>query len=390
MALALQDGLVQAFIAEYGREPEVITRAPGRVNLIGEHTDYNDGFVLPIAIDRAVYIAAASRSDDSVRLQALDFNDRASFNLAAIHFDKQHLWSNYPRGVAWVLQRRGFALSGMDAIISGDVPIGAGLSSSAAIEVAVTKTFQALAGLAIPATELALAAQEAENRFVGMNCGIMDQFISVLGQRGHALLIDCRSLEHEPVPIPAGCSVIVANTMKQRGLVDSEYNRRRAECEEGVRLLKHVLPNIRALRDVSPLDLERFGHLLPETVLRRCRHVVGENARVLEAVAALRQGNGGRFGELMLASHASLRDDYEVSCAELDLMVEAALDEPGVNGARMTGAGFGGCTVTLVQADYTERVATAVREKYTAWCGIVPEVYVFQAEAGAETTKLHP
>ena len=383
-----RDRALQAFRAEFGAEPEVLARAPGRVNLIGEHTDYNDGFVLPIAIDRSVYIAAARQAGDVVNLTALDYADRVAFSLHDIAFDRDHPWSNYPRGVAWVLQRRGLRLCGLSGVITGDVPAGAGLSSSAAIEVASAKAFEALCGLAIAPTDLALAAQEAENRFVGMQCGIMDQFISAMGRRGHALLIDCRSLKGELLPLPAGCSVLVANTMKQRGLVDSEYNQRRSECEQGVRLLQAYLPGITALRDVTPAELERFTSALPAKVAARCRHVVTENARTLEAAEALRQGDAARFGALMIASHNSLRDDYEVSCPELDRMVEFALGEPGVYGARMTGAGFGGCTVNLVRSECAEAVAAALKEKYAAWRGLTPEVYVCQAEDGADAKRL--
>jgi len=388
MTSALREKLLARFAVEFGRKAEVLSRAPGRVNLIGEHTDYNEGFVLPVAIDRAVYVAAAARDDDVMRVAALDFSDSVSFSLGDIHFDEEHQWSNYLRGVAWVLQRRGLKLCGMDAMVSGDVPIGAGLSSSAAIEVATAKAFQAICSFDMAATDLALAAQEAENRFVGMQCGIMDQFISVLGRRGHALLIDCRSLEHTLVPVPEGCAVVVANTMKQRGLVDSEYNQRRSECEKGVCLLQRSLPSIRSLRDVTETDLARFGSELPPRVLRRCRHVVSENARVLQAVEALRRGDAVRFGELMVMSHNSLRDDYEVSCAELDFMMEAAISEPGVYGARMTGAGFGGCTVNLVDANRSASLAQALKEKYTAWAGVEPEVYVCQVSNGAQTAKL--
>ncbi len=381
---------LEAFSREYGRAAEVLARAPGRVNLIGEHTDYNDGFVLPVAIDRAVYIAAASRSDEQVELLALDFEERSRFPLSDITHDPEHPWSDYPRGMAWVLREKGLPLVGMRAVISGDVPIGAGLSSSAAIEVATAKALQVLSGFELGDVALALAAQEAENRFVGMQCGIMDQFISVLGRKGQALLVDCRSLEHRLVPIPEGCSVVVANTMKRRGLVDSEYNRRRSECEEGVRLLRRHLPDVQALRDVSLEDLEGFGDELPPGVRKRCRHVVTENARVLAGVEALQSGDAARFGELMLASHASLRDDYQVSCPELDVMVEAALGIEGLYGARMTGAGFGGCTVNLVRAARARAFAESLAAEYRNRLGIEPEIYVCSVEDGAQAERLRP
>jgi galactokinase len=386
---SVRDRVLAAFSAEFGGEPEVLARAPGRVNLIGEHTDYNDGFVLPIAIDRSVYIAAARQADDAINLVALDYDDRVAFSLHDIAFDPDHAWSNYPRGVAWVLQRHGISLCGLEAAISGDVPTGAGLSSSAAIEIASAKTFQALCPFDMPPTDLALAAQEAENHFVGMQCGIMDQFISTMGRRGHALLIDCRSLERRLVPIPEGCSVLVANTMKKRGLVDSEYNLRRSECEQGVRLLRAHLPNITALRDVTPADMDRYGSHLPDIIAARCRHVVSENARTLEGAEALRRGDAEQFGRLMAASHNSLRDDYEVSSPELDHLVELAQSEPGVYGARMTGAGFGGCTVNLVRSERAEEISRDLQAKYVAWSGVTPEMYVCQAEDGADAKRLH-
>jgi galactokinase len=379
----LVDRLLQAFSLEYDVDPMILARSPGRVNLIGEHTDYNDGFVLPVAIDRAIYVVASRRTDRLVRLFALDYADRSSFFLNHIRFDRVHQWSNYARGVASVLQRRGYALCGIDACIAGDVPIGAGLSSSAALEVAMAITWRALAGLDLSDRELALSAQQAENDFVGMRCGIMDQFIAVFGRKGHALLLDCRSLAHELVPLPPGCAIVVANTMKQRGLVDSEYNKRRAECEKGLRLLQRYIPEARALRDIAFADLERHKGELPEVVYRRCRHVVTENERVLEAARALREGDARRFGELMVASHRSLKDDYEVSCPELDIMVEVALSLPGAYGSRMTGAGFGGCTVSLVEEAAAEAFAAELALGYSRRTGIIPEVYICSAANGA-------
>lgn len=388
MRSAGEERAIGAFVDAFGHRPEVVARAPGRVNLIGEHTDYNDGFVLPVAIDRAVYVAASARADDRVTLVAADFGERVGFVLDRIERDPAHAWSNYPRGVAWVLQSRGLRLSGMDAAIHGDVPIGAGLSSSAALEVATAKAMQTLSGFILADVELALAAQEAENRFVGMQCGIMDQFISVLGRRDHALLIDCRSLEHRAVPMPAGYKVVVADTMRRRGLVDSEYNRRRAQCEEGVRLLRQRLGGIAALRDVTPAQLEEHREVLPEVIYRRCRHVVRENERVLEAVAALGASDAATFGRLMLQSHASLRDDYEVSSPELDFLVDAALDIGGAVGARMTGAGFGGCIVSLVRQGAVGPFAEELQRRYSEWSGVVPEIYVCGAEQGADAKRL--
>lgn len=368
------------------RFPGVLCRvfqAPGRVNLIGEHTDYNEGFVLPVAIDRQVVLAARTRADRRVRLWSVSFQQASEFDLADIAHDPAAPWSNYVRGVAWALQQQGITLRGMDAVIAGNVPIGSGLSSSAAIEVATAVTFRALNELDIASVQLALLCQHAENEFVGMKCGIMDQFIAMLGQRGHALWIDCRSLEHEPVPLPSDVSVVICDTMKRRGLVDSEYNLRRQQCEQGVVLLQPCLPHVKALRDVTSADLDQYGHLLPPVVRQRCVHVVSENERVVSAVAALRAGAVGEFGRLMDLSHASLRDDYEVSCEELDVMVEAARIIPGCLGARMTGAGFGGCTVNLVHAEVAERFARRVADRYERELSVEPEVLICAASAGA-------
>jgi len=373
----LRTRAVGAFEATYGKAPSLLVVAPGRVNLIGEHTDYNEGFVLPMAIDRHVLIAAAPRDDRMVHVQAADFSRHSAFSLDRLEHDSEEPWSNYERGVAWALQGEGYALRGMDAVITSDVPIGAGLSSSAAIEVATAYTFQVIGDLDLDGVRRALLCQKAENEFVGMHCGIMDQYIISLGKRDHALLIDCRSLEYRLVPIPAGCSVVICDTKKQRGLVDSEYNTRRRECETGARVL-----GVKALRDVSVEKLQAHQHELDEVTRRRCRHVVTEDQRTLDAVKALESGDLQRFGELMNASHVSLRDDYEVSCAELDAMVEAAWRQKGVLGARMTGAGFGGCTVNLVATDAVKAFGKAVPAEYTRTMGLIPELYVCQAEEG--------
>jgi galactokinase len=378
-------GLQAEFQQAYGSPPEVIVRAPGRVNLIGEHTDYNDGYVLPIAIDRSVLATASMRTDQTVRLQAIDFRSQVSFSLDHIaHAEHQHRrWSNYQRGVALVLQERGFELPGIDAAFTSDVPIAAGLSSSAAVEVAIAVTWQTFAGFELSRPDLALLCQRAENTFVGVNCGIMDQFICALGQENAALLIDCRTLDYKPVPIPEDLAVVVMDTGKRRGLTDSAYNTRRAECEEGARLLGAHLPGIAALRDVSVAQFERYADALPSGVRKRCRHVIGENQRVLDGIAALGRGDAQPFGKLMDASHRSLRDDYEVSCPELDAMVEAAWDAPGVLGARMTGAGFGGCAVALVDRTQAEAFSQQVSAVYEKATGLVPSLYVCRAEAGA-------
>lgn len=372
----------QRFAEIFGGEPVAVVRAPGRVNLIGEHTDYNDGYVLPVAIDRSVLVAAAPRDDRQVVIYALDFGESVEFSLDDIRHDQTKTWSNYQRGVAYFLEERGIKLPGLNAVVTGDVPIGSGLSSSAAVEVSMAYTWQVLTGFKLSRVELALLCQRAEHEFVGMNCGIMDQFVSALGQRDHALLIDCRSLHYQPVPLPAEAAVVVADTMKRRGLLDSEYNTRRQECEEGVRILQRYLPEARSLRDISAAQFVEYKAQLSEKVRKRCRHVIYENERVLRGVAALRAGDLDAFGWLMNESHSSLRNDYEVSCPELDIMVKAAWKVDGVYGSRMTGAGFGGCTVSLVAeeaiGDFRARVAAAYEEA----TGIVPQIYVCRAEDG--------
>jgi galactokinase len=371
------------FAGVFGGEPSAVVRAPGRVNLIGEHTDYNDGYVLPVAIDRSVLVATAPRGDRQVVIHALDFGETVTFSLDNIEPDQAQAWSNYQRGVAYFLEERGFELPGLNAVVVGDVPIGSGLSSSAAVEVSMAYTWQMLAGFEMSRVELALLCQRAENEFVGMNCGIMDQFVSALGRRHHALLIDCRSLDYQPVPLPAGAAIIVADTMKRRGLVDSEYNTRRQECEEGVRILQRYLPQVRALRDVSMAQFKvQSSKFKAQNVRRRCRHIIYENERVLKSVAALQAGDLAAFGQLMNESHASLRDDYEVSCAELDIMVEAAWQVDGVYGSRMTGAGFGGCTVSLVAEEAVEDFRARVAAAYEEATGVVPQIYVCRAEDG--------
>ena len=375
------DTLIQrvraAMESQMGVQPVALIAAPGRVNLIGEHTDYNDGFVLPAAIDRHVVMAVSPRQDDLVRLYACDLQASSSFALSDIAQDANQPWSNYQRGVAWALQQAGYDLTGMDAALSSDVPIGAGLSSSAAVELATAMAFQTLGRLELDGVERARLCQKAENEFVGMRCGIMDQYVISMGQRDHALLIDCRSLTYEAVPIPQGCQIIICNTNKPRALVGSAYNERRQECETGARQMGVV-----ALRDLSPDDLAQHAQALDPIVLKRCRHVITENQRVRETVQALPQGDLARVGALMNASHVSLRDDYEVSCIELDAMVEAAWEQAGVWGSRMTGAGFGGCTVNLVDADHAGAFAQEVAPRYQERTNLKPGIYVCRAEQG--------
>ena len=373
------DILAQHFARAFDGTPDVIVRAPGRVNLIGEHTDYNDGFVLPMAIDYDIRIAARARPDRTVRLYSADLDKHDTFSLDDVHrVGDKPTWADYARGVADVLQREGYALRGMDAAISGNVPRAAGLSSSAAMELAAITAFRRLSALAFDPVRAALLGQRAENEFVGMRCGIMDQFISSLGKADHALLIDCRSLDYELVPMPAGARVVVTDSAIRRGLVDSAYNERRAQCEEGARLM-----GVKALRDVSVEMFEAHQSRLPAVTARRCQHVVTEDQRTLDSVEALKRGDLAAFGKLMNASHASMRDEFEITTPDIDALVEIQQNAPGCFGARMTGGGFGGCTVGLVKQEAVAFVAEAIQAQYPARTGKTPRVYICRAMDGA-------
>jgi galactokinase len=349
-----------------------VYRAPGRVNLIGEHTNYNDGFVMPAAIGFYCWVAASPRKDRRLVVLSEEFRDQAEVGLSSEALQPSHIWSDYSVGVAAQLEKAGFALTGANLLICGEVPIGAGLSSSASIEVATVLALAEESGLSIDRTRLARICQQAENDFVGMRCGIMDQFISPHGRANHALMLDCRSLQFELVPIPASVRLVVCNTGVKHKLAEGQYNRRREECEEAVRSLEKVLPGIRALRDVNLEQLEEYRGLPSEVAYKRAHHVVTENARVLDGMEALRMGSLHQFGEYMAESHGSLCDMFEVSCAELDFMVELANQQAGVYGARMTGGGFGGATINLVEASSAEAFAESVANVYQKETGIVP------------------
>ena len=359
-------------------------RAPGRVNLIGEHTDYNDGFVMPAALDFFTWVRLAPLEQRKLHVFSENFNEEVEVDLDDPNLAARGHWSDYPIGVAVVLERAGYRLRGASLRIRGEVPIGSGLSSSAAIEVATACALAANSGLEIDRRELALLCQRAENEFVGARVGIMDQFVSLFGQAQHALLLDCRSLEFRLLPLPDNVRLIICNTMVKHELASSAYNERRAQCEAGVRLLSQFYPNIRALRDVTFGQLEEHRSELSEVVYRRCRHVITENARVLEAGEVLEQHDLSRFGKLMGESHVSLRDDYEVSSDELDLMVELAQKIDGVYGARMTGGGFGGSTVNLVREENADEFRARVAEGYERVTGLKPEIYIRSAGNGAE------
>lgn len=370
-----------AFREAFGVAPSLRVQAPGRVNLIGEHTDYNDGFVLPCAIDFGTCIAARPRADDQVQIVAADYDgaiDRFRIGAAIAH-NPEAPWANYARGMVQMLVARGLPLRGADLAVAGDVPRGAGLSSSASFEVAVGQAFKALQGLDLPPTDLALTAQRAENEFVGCNCGIMDQLISARGEAGHALLIDCRSLAATPVPLPPDLAVMIVHSHVKRGLVDSEYNTRRRQCEAAAR---HY--GVPALRDVDLARLEAGRAGLDEVTYRRARHIVTENARTLAAADALAAGDLQALGALMAASHASMRDDFEITVPAVDRLVDILQQAIGaLGGARMTGGGFGGCAVALMPRDRAASVRAAVEAGYRAPGGEAATVWVCRASAGA-------
>ena len=378
-----RDRLLSRFAELYGMATRVqIFRAPGRVNLIGEHTDYNDGFVMPMAIGFYTWIADR-RADRVIEVYSEHFSERISFTLDSLNGPPTNHWSDFIRGVAETLQQSGHHLAGANLLIHGEVPIGAGLSSSASLEVSVALALVSLADLDVPLLDLAKLCQTAEHKYVGTRVGIMDPFVASFGVAGHALMVDCRSLEYQLLAIPNDLRVIVCNSMVRHELASGEYNRRRADCEAGVKVLHSLLPHVHSLRDVRMVDLEKFSHALPPVVYRRCRHVVTENQRVLAAVNALKSQDADRFGHLLYRSHASLRDDYEVSCRELDLLVDLASSRPGVFGARMTGGGFGGCTVNLVHSAYADAFGSEIAHAYAQTIGVSPEIYLCEPAQGA-------
>ncbi len=379
--------LLDGFQARFGTSASIY-RAPGRVNLIGEHTDYNDGFVLPAAIEFYCWAAIAPRGDRKLVIHSENFEETIEKDLDSLSPPGKKHWANYPLGVAWALCQAGKPVAGASIYIAGEVPLGAGLSSSAAIEVAVGFALLHDSGQEVERTELAQLCQKAENEFVGARVGIMDQFVSCHGRASHALLLDCRSLEYKYVKLPPDLQLVICNTMVKHELASGEYNARRAECEEGVRLLRGVFPEIRALRDVSLHRLENQRASLSKRVFARCRHVITENARVKSAFEAFGKGNIKALGTLMQDSHRSLRDDYEVSCKELDLMVEIASVQPGLIGARMTGGGFGGCTINLVESGAVNDFKRNVAAEYFSRTGLTPEIFVSPASEGAQQVKI--
>jgi galactokinase len=368
-------GIAASHISVYGEPPDGVYRAPGRVNLIGEHTDYNDGFVLPMPIGRFLEVSIRRRDDERIHLHSVDFRESSEYKLSCFKKDPVHHWANYVLGVVYALQQREHSLSGFDMCIKGEVPIGAGLSSSAALETAVVRALWDQFKLELTPVDAAYIGKDCENNFVGVQSGIMDQFVSSLGEQGKALFIDCRSNEHSLHNIRDDTQVVIVNSMMDRSLVGSEYNIRYNQCQNAVKIIKQEHPQVNALRDVTEEMLKDQWHRLPELIARRARHVVTENNRVLEAINHLDSGNMSGFGELMYDSHDSLRHDYEVSSRHLDLLVEYSSDITGVLGARLTGAGFGGCTVNLVEADYVEEFSKTIFERYFSTTAKRCEIY---------------
>jgi len=380
MSVQARDLAVE-FAYRFGRAPTV-SRAPGRVNLIGEHTDYNDGFVMPAALEFATLTAASQRSDRRLRVYSMTMDETREFDLDAPPAASGD-WSDYVLGVALMLELSGRPLSGADLIVWSDVPIGAGLSSSAALEVSCAHALLTESGLKFDPVEVAQIGQRAENDFVGMRCGIMDQYIACCGVAGHALLIDCRSLAARHVPIAPNLRLLIANSRVRHQHTSGEYNLRREACEEGVRLLSRALGPIKALRDVTPDQLEAKRRKLPDLIYRRCRHIVTENARVLEAERALEAGDFVACGRAMNASHVSMRDDFEITCPEVDMLVGLAQTVEGVYGSRMTGGGFGGCTVSLIEASAVDKASQILTDGYRVATGLDAEIFVCAPSDGA-------
>jgi galactokinase len=377
--------------------PAQLFAAPGRVNLIGEHTDYCDGFVMPAAIDFSTIVAISHRTDGRVLAHSVNYDEHIDKSISELLDEgfatrragrKVH-WSDYPAGVLWALREHGVPIqNGFSLTIVGDVPLGAGLSSSASVEVATAFAVLGATSFDLPLKQIALLCQRAENAFVGANVGIMDQFVSCCGALDHAVMIDCRSLEYTLAPIPSSVRIVICNSMVKHSNTGGEYNQRRAEMEAGLRILQKHRPEIKALRDATVQDLALWGSEMAPESLRRCRHVITEDNRVLAAVEAFRASNLTRFGELMAQAQASFRDDFEASCPEIDTLVSLANQQPGCFGARLTGGGFGGCTVNLVAADHATAFVAAMRAGYLAATGITAEIYTSRASAGAHQITL--
>ncbi len=392
--MELREAVIRAFETRFGHSPAFLAIAAGRVNLLGEHVDYNEGFVMPAAIDRATYLAFAPAGTPHSTILAADFNEETTFTPTSLadKVDAQGIplaeWARYPAGVAWALSSAGLSTPPMQGVFRSSVPRGAGLSSSASVEMAFAVAWATLGSWYLPPMRLALLAQKAENEYVGVHCGIMDQFASACGVANHLLWLDCRSLEWRPLPIPPDVVIVIADTSVRRRLSASGYNERRQACEQAVAILRDDLPHIRSLRDVSTEEFDRLSHRLPPLVAKRARHVVEEIERCRRAVFLLEQGEIASFGQLMNECHRSLRDLYEVSTVELDCMVNIAQSLDGCYGARLTGAGFGGCTVNLVDKSAAISFAQTLARQYQQETGLKPEIYICQPSAGARTIPL--
>jgi len=386
---ATRDHVLAEFQACFGYSPSFLIRAPGRVNLLGEHVDYNDGIVLPIAIDRATWLAFRANGSNQSNLYAFDLKQNCSFTFTSLQNKQNHIgeelsdWALYPGGVCWAAALEGLDCSGMDAVYSSNIPSGSGLSSSASIEMAFVLAWQTLSNWELNPMQRALLGKKAENLFVGVKSGIMDQFASACGKENSLLALDCQSLEWRSIPLPIGYSYVVANTMKPRRLSSGEYNKRKADCEEAIRLLADFHPGLRSLREISLEDFNRFAHKLPEKIERHARHVVEEIDRTLRAISLLKNGEMEAFGELLNQGHISLRDLYEVSIPELDMMVEIAQGLPGCLGARLTGAGFGGCTINIVEEKRVNDFVRQLTEGYQSATGIYPDITICRSANGA-------
>ncbi len=373
--------LIQALVTQFGKNPDHLVQSPGRVNLIGEHTDYNEGFVMPIAIDRELQIAFRARDDSRIRIHSMDFNQTEEFDLNFL--DKRGGWIEYIKGVARELKNAGHDLVGWEGVITGNIPIGAGLSSSAALELAAAKVFSCVSKFAWDPGQMAVICQRAENLWVGVHCGIMDQMVSAAGKAGHALFIDCRSLDIEHVPIPGFISIVVLDTSTRRDLTSSAYNERRMQCERAAHMI-----GVKALRDVHISEMETCLAKLERVLAKRAKHVITENYRVVQVKDALQAGDLDKTRKLIHQSHESLRDDFEVSSKPLNLIVDAAVQQVGCYGARMTGAGFGGCAIALVDQAYIADFTENVTEIYKRETSLVAKVYVCQPSQGTRLSEI--
>ena len=380
-----QAWMTEQFAARFGGPPEYWTRAPGRVDLMGSHTDYNDGYILTMTIDRDTWVAASGRNDGKVSVYSLNSDGGGEFSLSDIRHDEESLWPNYVRGVAQMLREADYPLRGLNAMIHTTVPVASGLSSSAALEMAVGRMFEQAGGFELDPVALALLGQRAENQFVGVNCGILDQYTSAMGKAGCALLLDARSVTSQDVPIAPSIHVVICDTRARRALAGSQYGVRRAQCEEGALILGATIPHVSALRDVTISQFNAHVADLSPAVAKRCRFIIEENDRVLALAAALPGGKRDSIRTLCAASFAGARDLYEIVVPEMEAMMDAMLSGPGVIGARQAGAGFGGCMVAFVEKEAVEIFAGHVWQHYQSSTGIEPNVYPVVAALGAGT-----